>query len=163
MIFDTDDTTDRQSRERAPRLPGCHALRIGGPKSAGIGNSGPSSSSQTTESNDLRIAGAEGSINTSTKLDISGAGAEISFTDHGAIAGGLQLALRGVEGAQKTTELALSSTGGLLDGALQRAGQQSSEFTSAIKDIKTSDVRVLVVAGLAVVGLGAVMLFKKGA
>lgn len=131
-----------------------------GPSSGGIGNSGPSASSQTTESNDMRVVGAEGSVNTSQKLDVSGANAAITFTDYGAVANSLQLAMKGIEGAQQTTQLALASTGGLLDGALKRAGDQSSEFTDTIKDIKTSDVRVLVVAGLAVVGLGAVMLFK---
>lgn len=162
MLIDHDDTSERQSRERAPRLPGCHALCIGGPKSGGIGNSGPSTSNQETDTFGQDITGAAGSVNTATAFNIEGGTNTLTTTDHGAVAGSLQLALRGVEGAQKTTELALASTGGLLDGALQRSGQQSSEFTSAIKDIKTSDVRVLVIAGLAVVGLGAVMLFKKG-
>jgi hypothetical protein len=84
----------------------------------------------------------------------------VTSTDHGAVSASLQLALKGVEGAQQTTQQAIASTGGLLENALARAGQQSQQFTETIKDIKTSDVRVLVIAGLAVVGVGAVALFK---
>lgn len=156
MNFEDDD----HGRERKPRLPGCYSLSIGGPKSGGIGNSGPSSSNQETDTNSQDITGAAGSINTATNLNLEGGTNTLTLTDHGAVSGSLQLALKGIEGAQQTTQTALASTGGLLEGALKRSGEQSAAFTDTIKDIKTSDVRVLVVAGLAVVGLGAVMLFK---
>lgn len=143
-----------------PATAGAFILHIGGPESGGIGNSGPSTSSQTTETVGLEIIGGDGSINTATSLDIRGGTNSLTLTDHGAVQGSLQLALKGIEGAQQTTQTALASTGGLLEGALKRSGEQSAAFTDTIKDIKTSDVRVLVVAGLAVVGLGAVMLFK---
>jgi hypothetical protein len=208
----------------------------------GAGNS-QSTSNTMTENTDLRVVGGANSSNSSLQVD--GSGNTIEQVDHGAVSGGLALALRGVEGAQTIAKVALASTGGLLDGVLRNTagmntqliassgdivsdalsttrgvvgdvlrnsndqgrdlisttrsllgdalsgtnllardamshsntlansalsitGQQSQsfadqarQFTESIKDIKTSDVRVLVVAGLAVVGLGAVMLFRK--
>jgi hypothetical protein len=198
----------------------------------GAGNSA-STTNTFTEQNDMRVVGGEGSTNSSLKVD--GTGNTVNAVDHGAVAGGLALALRGVEDSHDIAKVALASSGSILDGAFRNTsdmstkliattgdlvgdalrnsndqgrdlisatrsllgdalaggnllardamsnsnalvssaisatGQQSHDFadqarqfTESIKDIKTSDVRVLVIAGLAVVGLGAVMLLKKG-
>lgn len=121
---------------------------------------GDSSSQQSTENNDMRVVGGDNSTNQSIK--VGGSNNVVTSTDHGAVAGSLQLAMKGVEQANQTTQQALSTTGGLLEGALKNSGEQAQQFTETIKDIKTSDVRVLVIAGLAVVGIAGVMVFKKG-
>lgn len=120
---------------------------------------GSSSSEQQTSSTDARVVGSEGSTNAS--IVGNQGNVTLETTDHGAVSASLQLALRGIEGANTTTGQAIASTGGLLEGALRNSGQQAAAFVDTIKDIKTSDVRVLVIAGLAVVGLGAVVLFKN--
>lgn len=119
-----------------------------------------SSSEQKTYNTDARIVGGDDAQNVS----INGNGGPVSVmtTDHGAVNASLSLALKGIEGAQHTTQDAIASTSSLLAGALKNSGDQAQQFTQTIRDIKTSDVRVLVVAGLAVVGLGAAMLLKKG-
>lgn len=119
---------------------------------------GDSDSTQQTSNTDARVVGGEGSSNASI---VGNEGSvSVTTTDHGAVSGSLALAMRGIEGANSTTREALASTGGLLEGALRNSGQQAQAFTDTIKDIKTSDVRVLVIAGLAVVGLGAAFVFK---
>lgn len=123
-----------------------------------FGGDSESNSAQTTKNTDARVVGGDSSSNASVN-DNQGT-VSIMTTDHGAVSGSLQLALKGIEGAQQTTQQAIASTGGLLENALQQSGQQAQQFTETIKDIKTSDVRVLVVAGLAVVGIGAFAMFK---
>jgi hypothetical protein len=119
---------------------------------------GDSEAVTTTKNTDARVVGGEGSSNASVN-DNQGT-VSIMSTDHGAVDGGLKLALAGVEGANRITGQVIASQGGLLDGALKMAGAQNAAFSSAIENIKTSDVRVLVVAGLAVVGLAFVKLHK---
>lgn len=121
---------------------------------------GSSSSRQDTSSIDARVVGAEGSTN----LSVAGNSGPVSVTttDHGAVQGSLQLALAGVEGAQRLASQAQESQGSILSGALRMAGEQQQQFTNALENVKTSDVRVLIIAGLAVVGLAGAMLLKRG-
>lgn len=138
----------------------------------GLGNSGPSTTKQVTETNDLRIAGGDGSINTTGKYDVSGNANVISFTDHGAVAGSLALAgdtvnnafaltLHGIDAANATTQQTVAANGNLLTGALQMAADNQQQTISTIKDLKSADVRVLAMVGVAVVGLAAVTLIRK--
>lgn len=142
----------------------------------GIGNSGPSTTEQNTETNDVRIAGGNGSINTSSKYDISGditgANASISFTDHGAVAGALKfagetshdgyaLALRGIEQANAITAQTVAANGSLLTGALKMAGDQNEQSIETLKDLKSADVRTLAIVGAVVVGITAVTIFHR--
>lgn len=140
----------------------------------GIGNSGPSSTESKTETNDMRVVGADGSVNTSTKIDVGGSNNKISLTDHGAVAGSLALAgdtvheafaltLSGIDKANATTAQTVAANGSLLTGALKMAGDQQAQTIDTIKDLKSADVRVLAMVGIAVVGLAAVTLMKKGA
>ncbi|HWH83463.1 MAG TPA: hypothetical protein VNU71_14625 [Burkholderiaceae bacterium] len=140
----------------------------------GIGNSGPSTTDQTTETNDMRVVGAEGSINTSTKIDIAGSGNTLMTTDHGAVAGSLQLAgdtvhdafaltLAGIDKANAITSQTVAANGTLLTGALKMSADQQEQTIDTIKDLKSADVRTLAMVGIAVVGLAAVTLFKKAA
>lgn len=124
-----------------------------------------STSSSTTNNNlDARVVGGDSSVNQSLHLGVSGRQntVHMSTTDHGAVAGSLALALRGVEGAQQLAREATAAQGGLFDGALKMAGEQQQQTLDVIEKIKTSDVRTLVITGLAVVGLAAAMYFRKG-
>ena len=137
--------------------------------SGGIGNS-QSKNQTTTTSGDLRVVGAEGSVNSSQQLnldlrnldELNDSTLTVTSTDYGAVGAALRLALEGIEGAQSVTKETLAANGSLLTGALTMAGEQQKAFTDTVSNIKTSDVRVLIFAGLAVVGLAAVYLFKKG-
>lgn len=131
----------------------------------GAGNSNPTTNTKT-ENADLRVVGGNDSVNTSSKLGLTlGDGSHensisVVTADYGAVSAALKLALAGIEGANHTTDTALQSAGGLLDGALHNGAAATQQYVDTLKDIKTSDVRVLVIAGLAVVGLGAAFVFK---
>ena len=134
----------------------------------GIGNS-QSKNQTTTTSGDLRVVGAGDSVNASaqTNLDLrnldelnDGSSINLTTTDFGAVGAALKLALNGIEGAQSVAKQTIEANGSLLTGALTMAGEQQQAFTDTVSNIKTSDVRVLIIAGLAVVGLGAVYMFK---
>lgn len=127
----------------------------GGMSSGGIGNS---SSTADTDNHDARISAGEGSTNSSTIIT----GGTNTLTDHAAVAGGLKLALAGIESATSIASQAQEASGGVLSGALKMAGEQQAGFTSAIENIKTSDVRTLIVTGLVVVGLvGVALVWNK--
>lgn len=131
----------------------------------GAGNSNPVTNTKT-ENADMRVVGGNDSVNTSQKIGlVLGDGSSqntvsVVTSDYGAVSAALKLALAGIEGANHTTDTALASAGGLLDGALHNGAAATQQFVDTLKDIKTSDVRVLVIAGLAVVGLGAAFVFK---
>lgn len=120
---------------------------------------GSKSQQQTSTSNiDNRIAAENGSINVAGSTNVN-----ITATDHGAVAGALDLAKAGVEGANKTTQQTIEAGGELLSGAMRMVGEQQQQFTSALENIKTSDVRTLVITGMGVVAVAAAVMFgKKG-
>jgi hypothetical protein len=123
---------------------------------------GSSKSSQATKNIDARVVGGESSVNTSQVIDASGGSrVRITSTDHGAVSKSLDLAMAGVEGANTTTRQVIASQGSLLEGALKMSGEQSQKLASTVENLKGNDVRVLVVAGLAVVGVAAVTLIKR--
>lgn len=123
--------------------------------------SSKSSSSSTTTNTDARVVGGDESSNVS--VNNNAGPVSLTTTDHGAIAGSLTLALKGVEGAQQIAREAQAASGGLLEGALRMSGEQQQQFTSAIENIKTSDVRTLIVVGMGVVGVVAVVLLRRRA
>lgn len=129
-------------------LPMAGVLRFGG----------GSSSENTTKNIDTQVGASENG----QAVGVSGDGNNITFTDQGAVKGALDMALKGVEGAYNFAQQAQASQGSLVTGALQNAADQQAKFASTIENIKTSDVRVLIISGLAVVGIAAVMLAKKG-
>lgn len=121
---------------------------------------GSSSSRQATSNTDARVVGGD----SSTNISLAGNSAPVSLTttDHGAVQGSLQLALAGIEGAQRLATQAQESSGSILSGALRTAGEQQQQFATTLENVKTSDVRVLIIAGLSVVGLAGAMLLKRG-
>jgi hypothetical protein len=125
-------------------------------ESGGVGNS---ESRSDTSNQDARITAGEGSTNNSQIIS----GGTNTLTDHAAVASGISAALAGIESATKLAEQAQASSGGVLTGALKMAGEQQSQFTSALENIKTSDVRTLIVTGMVVLGLvGAALVWRKG-
>lgn len=116
-----------------------------------------------TTTGDGNLVGGEGSNIASTHAHVGGVNNAINITstDHGAVSGSLALALAGVEGAQKLARETQQATGGLLDGALRMVGEQQQQFTAAVENIKTSDVRTLIMVGMAVVGIAAAFAFKR--
>lgn len=129
-------------------LPMAGVLRFGG----------SSTSNPTTKNSSNQVGASENGL----AVGVTGDGNTISMTDQGAIKGALDLALKGVEGAYNFANQAQASQGALVSGALQSAADQQSKFTSTLENIKTSDVRVLIIAGLGVLGLAVAMLAKKG-
>jgi hypothetical protein len=121
---------------------------------------GKSKSSNATSNIDARVVGGEGSINQSQT--VTGSGNTISTTDHGAVSGSLALALKGVEQAGELARETQAATGSLLSGALEMVGEQQQQHSQALENIKGNDVRTLVIAGLAVVGIAAATLLRKG-
>lgn len=123
--------------------------------SGGIGNSKSDSQSQQT---DLGVSGGADSLVAPTL--ITGSGNTITMSDAGAVGGALKLALQGIEGAQGLASQAQASVGGLLTGALGSAADQNKQFATALENVKTADVRVLIIAALAGVALVAVFALK---
>jgi hypothetical protein len=120
---------------------------------------GSSSSEQKTTNVDARVVGGDASSNVSASGNAGSV--QVISTDHGAVDGALKLALAGVEGANQIAGETIASQGGLLTGALKMAGDQQQGFTTALENIKTADVRTLVITGVVVVGLTAVMVLKN--
>jgi hypothetical protein len=137
-----------------------HYKRMCRPQGACLFFGGDSSSSQSAENTDMRVVGGDGSINMSQK--VSGSNNVVTTTDHGAVKGGIDLALKGIEAAHDTTTQVIASQGSLLDGALRMVSDQAQQNSKQLADIKGNDVHILVIVGLGVVGLAAVFALKKG-
>lgn len=123
---------------------------------------GLSKSSSSSSSQDGRVVVGEGGQNTSATVSGKNNKVNLTSTDHGAVAGGLALALKGVEGAQKLAGETIAANGSLLEGSLKMAAEQQEKTTQALENIKGNDVRVLIIAGLAVVGIAASQMLKRG-
>lgn len=145
-----------------------------------IGGDSDSEQSQV----DGRITGGNESVNGSAAGDNSTVNIRTTTTDFGAVGKSLDLAMKGVDSsAALATEVVKTNAGtvgkvfdGTLDvlkGSLSTMAKQQDSFTSAftsqgsafgtaLENVKTSDTRVLILAGLAVVGLVGMTLLKKG-
>lgn len=150
-------------------LPMAGVLRFGGDSDS------ESPTTNTTKSNSNQVGASENGV----AIGLTGDGNNINYssvtTDQGAVKGALNLALKGVEGAyglagdaRETQALAFKfaresqqAAGSIMDGALHNSAAQQEKFTQAFENVKTSDVRVLIITGLAVVGIAAVMLATK--
>ncbi len=80
------------------------------------------------------------------------------------VTSGLRTALSGVEMGNKTAREALATSGELLTGALRQSGEQQQQALNTLQDLKSADVRVLVVVGVAAVAIvaGAFLIKAKG-
>lgn len=130
----------------------------GGGSSFSSGGIGNSEAKNTNESIDARISGGNDSTNSTTV--VSGSNNTLTLTDGGAVHDSLQLAMAGITQANANTAATIQTQRALLSDALGTQAAQQSAFTSAIENIKTTDVRVLIVVGLAVVGIAALAFMK---
>lgn len=126
----------------------------------GLFGGGNSSSSQTTNALDASVTAGQQSTNTS--VGIQGSGNVVTSTDYGSVSKSLDLAFKGIELAHQQASEVQASSGGLVEGALATVKQQQQQYASTIENIKTSDVRTLILSGMAVVGIVALMAFKRG-
>lgn len=129
----------------------------GSASSGGIGNS---ASTNDSRAYDLSTGAGDNSTVNSNSTVITGG--TVTMGDYGAVQGALKLAIAGVEGANKLASDVNASNAGLLDGALSNSKAQNAQFTAALENIKTSDVRVLIFGALAVVALVGFAIFAKG-
>ena len=120
---------------------------------------GDSSSSQTTKNSDQRVVGGDNSQNVSIS---SGGDTQLTMTDHGAVSASMALAQKGIELAATTSTTAINTNADILTGALKATSTMQDSFTSTLRAVENKDVTVMVIAGLAVVGLAATTMLKKG-
>lgn len=115
-------------------------------------SSSKSATSSTTTVTDSRVVGGDGSSNLSLNHS---AGATVIATDHGAVAGGLELAGQAIT---ENTKLAanLSATGAsMFEGALDAVSDSSERLALAYQSGQAGDQVGLKYAGFVVVGLAA--------
>ena len=144
------------------------------------GSDSESSTTNKTEVKDMRVVGGDGSVNVSAD---GGSSIAVMSTDHGAVAGGLQLGSQAVDAVVKSGQQLQSTTLSLYDGALKNARDSSqivadvartstqqvadayskvaTDLATAFTDSKAPDKSMLMVGGVVVVGLAAVMIFAK--
>jgi hypothetical protein len=123
----------------------------------GVGNSS-SESKQQTENSDMRVVGGDSSINTSTKLNITGG--TNTLTDYGSVAQALQLGQTAVKGAQANELQAMQSNASLFDSALHAFGDQQQQYAADLQNIKTGDKTLAIAGAVVVAALVAVNYFK---
>lgn len=127
----------------------------------GLFGGGNSSSSQSTTSLDGRVVGADGSINSS--LNVIGSGNTVMTTDGGAVSASMELATKGIEGAQQIAREAQAGSNELMAGIFHDSASQASKLTQAVVELKTSETKTLVVTGMAVVAIVVAVVFKRKA
>lgn len=128
----------------------------GSASSGGVGNSASTNDSRVYDNS--AGAGDNSTINATNTVITGGTN---TLGDYGAIQGALKLALAGVESANQLSSDIVASNSGLLSGALDNAANQNKQFSSALENIKTSDVRVLIFGALAVVALVGFAIFAN--
>jgi hypothetical protein len=125
----------------------------------GGSSSSAASTSSTTENTDMRVIGGNDSTNTSTKIDATNS--TITLTDAGAIQAGAVLASQAIEASTASSAAALDAGGNMFNGALTAVSKANEQLTQAYQQGQAGDQTSLKYAGFIVVGLAAVMIFKK--
>lgn len=123
----------------------------GGRLCPAFGGDSASSSSSTTNNTDMRVVGGNDSIN----LSAQNSDVTVTTTDRGAVQAGMQIA------SQALTTTADSSAS-MFNGALGAVKQANENLALAYQSGQAGDQTSLKYAGFIVVGLAAVMIFKKG-
>ena len=123
----------------------------GGRLCPAFGGSSSSASSSTTNNSDMRVVGGNDSTNISAQnSDIS-----VVSTDHGAIEAASQIASQAIA-------TNANSSASMFNGALGAVKQANENLSLAYQSGQAGDQTSLKYAGFIVVGLAAVMIFKKG-
>lgn len=133
----------------------------GGRACPAFGGDSSSSAATTnnTENTDMRVVGGNDSTNTSTK--IAATNSTIQITDNGAVKAGMDLGSQAIDATVKTSQAAMDSSGNMFAGALGAVSEANKQLTQAYQQGQAGDQVALKYAGFIVVGLAAVMIFKK--
>ena len=132
-----------------------HAL--GGIACPCFGGGSSSASSSTTNNTDMRVVGGADSVNLSAQnSDVS-----IIATDHGAVEAGMQLGSQAITASTKTATAAMDAGSNMFEGALNAVSSANDKLALAYQSGQQPEQTALKYAGFAVVGLAAVMLFRK--
>lgn len=123
----------------------------GGRLCPAFGGSSSSASSSTTNNTDMRVVGG----NDSTNVSAQNSSVSVIATDHGAIE-----AAAGI--ANKAIDTNATSSASMFNGALGAVKQANENLSLAYQSGQAGDQTSLKYAGFIVVGLAAVMIFKKG-
>lgn len=117
---------------------------------------GDSSSTQQTSNTDARVVGGDTSTNVSAA--ISGTGNTLQLTDRGAVHDSMSLAKAGIESQERVVSTVIDNNASMLAGVLD----QQRAFADTVKGVATKDTSTIILAGLAVVGLAAATMLRKG-
>jgi hypothetical protein len=79
----------------------------------------------------------------------------------GAINGALEMGTKAIDASVKAAQNLTQETGNIFEGALQSIDKSNKQLADAYQKGQAGDQVALKYAGFAVVGLAAVMLFKK--
>ena len=142
----------------------------GGRLCPAFGGSSKSSASttSTTENRDMRVVGG----NDSTNISANDSTLTVLTTDHGAVSAGMTLGTQAIDASTKTTAAALDAGQNMFQGALNSAADANQSAIGAVNSAnerlalayqsgQAGDQTSLKYAGFIVVGLAAVMIFKK--
>lgn len=136
-----------------------------------FGGDSKSSTSNRTDNNDQRVVGGDGSSNSSLRIGDIGRGSEVTLaiTDAGQTA-------KAIDSVSLIADKALSLSGDMTKGALATVDTATQGFQRGITDLfdksvneigdayetsKAGEQKVLVAAGLLVVGMVALFIVKK--
>lgn len=120
-------------------------------------NSSSASSSSTTNNTDMRVVGGADSIN----LSAQNSDVNLVTTDHGAVSAGMQLGSKAIDASAASAGAALNAGSDMFSGALGAVTQANERLALAYQSGQAGDQTSLKYAGFVVIGLAAVMLFKK--
>jgi len=132
----------------------------GGRLCPAFGGSSSSSTAATTKNADMRVVGGDNSTNASTQIEATNS--TVTMTDMGAVKAGMELGTQAIAASTKTSQAALDAGGNMFDGALNAVSDANQRLALAYQSGQAGDQVSLKYAGFVVVGLAAVMLFKKG-
>jgi len=123
----------------------------------GFGGGSSSSTAASTTNTDMRVVGGDNSTNLSAQnSDVS-----VIATDHGAVTAGLQLGTKAIDASTTSSAAALTAGANMFEGALSAVSQANERLTLAYQSGQAPEQTMLKYAGFAVVGIAAVMIFKK--
>lgn len=120
-------------------------------------SSSSASSSSTTNNTDMRVVGGAESTNVSAQ----NSNVSLITTDHGAVTAGMQLGSQAIDASTASAGAALSASSDMFSGALGAVSKANERLALAYQSGQAGDQTSLKYAGFVVIGLAAVMLFKK--
>ena len=116
-----------------------------------------SETSSTTQNTDARVVGAA----ESTNISAHNSAVSVMVTDQGAVKAGLDLGSKAIDASTKNAGATITAAGDMFDGAVSAVSKANERLALAYQSGQAGDQTSLKYAGFVVVGLAAVMLFKK--